>query len=419
MSENLITVAIIGAGGRGQGFAELVKASGLAGLGEIVAVAEPRDAYREMLATKFALPEPRVFRTWQEFAAQPKMCDAVVISTMDRDHVGPAVACLEKGYHVLLEKPMAVSLEDCQAIEAAQRKAGTIVAVCHSMRYHKGFAKVKELIDAGRIGEVVTVDQLEQVAFWHQAHSFVRGNWGNEGRSTFMLLAKSCHDIDYICHLVGKPCRKVASFGALNYFTAANAPAGSTARCTDGCQVERECPYSAIRTYVEADHLDWWPADVCSPVHTREAHLEAVKTGPYGRCVYRCDNDVVDHQVVLLEFDGGVTATFTMTAFTQGGGRRVRVHGTEGTVDFDEEQVVLRTFADNNVETIALGAESGGHGGGDWRVVSSWLRAIRTGDRNLVLTDAQASLRTHTVVFAAERARREGRAVEVAELAGV
>jgi predicted dehydrogenase len=408
-----ITVAIIGAGGRGCGFADLIAQSGYANLGQVVAVAEPREAYREALRTRHGIADAMVFRTWEEFVAQPKLCDAVVISTMDRDHVGPAVACLDLGYHVLLEKPMATSLDDCLAIEAAQRRAGTVVAVCHSLRYHKQFAMLKALAASGRIGEIVSVDQLEQVAFWHQAHSFVRGNWGNEERATFMLLAKSCHDIDYIAHLVDRPCRRVSSFGALTYFTEANAPAGSTARCTDGCRVERTCPYSAIATYVEAAQLDGWPAGAVSPVHTKEAHLEAIKTGPYGRCAYRCDNDVVDHQVVILEFEGQVTTTFTMTAFTQGGGRKIRVHGTLGEIEMTEETLIVRTFAGNDVEVITPGQELGGHGGGDTRVVTAWLQAIAQGDRTLVLTDAQESLRTHAIVFAAECSRREGRTIDV------
>ncbi len=414
-----ITVAILGAGGRGTGFAQLINTSGYAGLGQVVGVAEPREAYRNAIAQSCALADNMVFHTWQEFVAQPKLCDAVVISTMDRDHVGPALACFEKGYHVLLEKPMATSLADCQAIEAAQRKAGTMAIVCHSLRYQKGFHKVKELLDAGRVGRIMSVDQLERVSYWHQAHSFVRGNWANEDRSTSMLMSKSCHDIDYLSYLIGVPCLRTASSGALSFFTAANAPAGSTARCTEGCAVERDCPYSAIKAYVESDHLDAWPANMVSPVHTREAHREAIASGPYGRCVYRCDNDVVDHQVVLLEYANDITATFTMTAFTQGGGRWLRVHGTEGELSFDEAQITVRTFADGNMETIALGHESGGHGGGDWRVVNSWLRAIRENDPSFILTNVQESLRTHTIVFAAEQSRREQRMVEIAELSGV
>ncbi|MHB9133915.1 MAG: Gfo/Idh/MocA family protein [Armatimonadota bacterium] len=407
-----ITVAIIGAGGRGTGFADLVQNAVTPS--QVVAVAEPRDDYRANIAGKYSIAADKVFSTWQEFVAQPKMCDAVVVSTMDRDHVAPAVACLEKGYHVLLEKPMATSLADCQAIEAAQRQAGTLVAVCHSMRYNKGFAKVKELVDEGRIGRIVTLDQIEQVAFWHQAHSFVRGNWGNEGRSTFMLLAKSCHDIDYLAYLVGKPCVRASSFGALSHFTSENAPAGSTTRCSDGCAVERECPYSAFKHYVDTNR-ECWPADVASFDHRRDAHLQAIKTGPYGRCVYRCDNDVVDHQVVNMEFEGDITATFTMTAFTHGGGRKLRVNGTAGELAYDESTITLKTYADMNTEEITLAPEIGGHGGGDYRVVNSWLRAINTGDESLILTNAQESLRTHTIVFAAEQARREKRMVELAE----
>lgn len=414
-----ISVAIIGAGGRGWGFASLVENSGFSGLGQVAAIAEPREQAREDFARQYHLAADKVFATWQEFVAQPKLCDAVVISTMDRDHVGPAVACLDKGYHVLLEKPMATTLEDCQAIEAAQRRAGTVVAVCHSLRYCKGFAMLKEIVDSGRIGKMVSLDQLEQVAFWHQAHSFVRGNWGNEGRATFMLLAKSCHDIDYLAYLVGQPCRRVSSSGALSYFTRANAPEGSTDRCTDGCAVEHDCPYSAIRAYVNADNLENWPTCACSYVHTREAHLEAIKTGPYGRCVFRTDNDVVDHQVVLLDFAEDITATFTMTAFTQSGGRKIRIHGTEGEIFFDEESITVKTFTANNVERIQIGPEPGGHGGGDGRVVNNWLRAIRDNDPALVLTSAQESLRTHTIVFAAEQARRERRVVEIAEIAAL
>ncbi|HEY3418688.1 MAG TPA: Gfo/Idh/MocA family oxidoreductase [Armatimonadota bacterium] len=407
-----ITVAILGAGGRGQGFAQII--GEMSHLAQVVAVAEPRDAYRQRMVENYRIPDAHVFTSWQEFIAQPKLCDAVVISTMDRDHAVPAIACLEKGYHLLLEKPMATTLEDCQAIAAAGRNAGTIGAVCHSLRYNKGFSKVKELIDAGRIGRLITIDQLEQVAYWHQAHSFVRGNWGNEGRSTFMLLAKSCHDIDYIAYLTGQPCRQVSSFGALTYFTPESAPPGSTARCTDGCPAESTCPYSAIKWYVQGNR-ETWPGDMVSPVHTYAAHLEAIKTGPYGRCVYQTDNDVVDHQVVMMEFDGDITATFTMTAFTQGGGRKIRVHGTQGEIEFSEGSITLRTFGDENVEVITPGQEIGGHGGGDTRVVRNWLEAIRTGDNSLVLTDLQESLRTHTIVFAAEQARREKRLVSLAE----
>jgi len=388
-------------------------------LAQVVAVAEPRDAYRAGVANRFNLDPSRVFTSWRDFADRPRMCDAVIVATMDRDHVGPAVACLDKGYDLLLEKPMAVTLEDCRAIAAAQRRSGAIAGVCHSMRYHKGYRRIKELLDTGAIGSIISIDQLEQVAYWHQAHSFVRGNWGNEGRATFMLMAKSCHDIDYIAYLVGRPCRAVSSFGALTHFKTANAPAGSTARCTDGCPVEPKCPYSAIRQYVFGNR-EQWPASVVSHVHTRDAHLDAIRQGPYGRCVYRCDNDVVDHQVVAMEFEDDITATFTMTGMTQGCGRRVRIHGDKGDLHYDEEQstIVIRTFLDNNVTTIAVAPEVGGHGGADARVLREWLEALHSRDDSAIVANAQEALRTHTIVFAAEKARLEKRVIDVAGMQG-
>ena len=410
-----VTIAVVGAGSRGQMFADLV--AGMPALARVVAVAEPRDVYRQRFARRHDLPPSMVFADWRAFFDGPRRCDAVIVSTLDRDHAGPAIAASRLGYHLLLEKPMAVTLEDCRAIAAAQRAAGTVSAVCHSLRYHAGFAALKDAVVGGRIGRPVSLDQLEQVGFRHQAHSFVRGNWGNEGRSTFMLMAKSCHDLDFLAYLAAPAaCRSVSSFGSLSYFIRANAPVDSAERCLE-CVRERSCPYSAVKAYVEGDRVSW-PASVVAAEHSSEAHLEAIRTGPYGRCVWRADNDVVDHQVVALEFDDGLTATFTMTAFTQHGGRKIRVHGTEGEIEFQESGMQVRTFADGRDEDVAFEAEEGGHGGGDARVVRSFLEAVSRGDPALVRTSVTESLRTHTIVFAAERSRRLGRAVLLSEMEG-
>lgn len=406
------SIAIIGAGSRGRGFAEMIAQS--YPKAAVTAVAEPRDDYRRDLAAANNIPAERTFAGWKEFIAQPKMCDAVVIATMDRDHVEPAIACMKLGYDILLEKPMATSLEDCRAIEAAQRQSGCIFGVCHSLRYGKGFRKVKELVDAGVIGRLITVNLTEQVAWWHQAHSFVRGNWGNSHRSTFMLLAKSCHDIDYLHYLIGRPCRKVSSFGALTYFRPENAPAGAGERCLD-CAVERSCHYSAIKHYVDGNR-ETWPAEVVSFDHSRTAHMEALRTSPYGRCVWKCDNDVVDHQTVNLLFGDDITAVFTMTAFTRECARLLRLHGTLGELYFDDKSITVKTFADDNTQHIELGVELGTHGGGDQRIIDEWLNALHTRDDSRIVANAQESLRTHTAVFAAERSRLEGRTVDLAEL---
>lgn len=407
-------VAIIGAGGRGQEFAKLITEYGH--LGRVVAVAEPRDEYRRQIAEKCTVPAARLFRDWREFVAKPKMCDAVVIATMDRDHVGPAAACLKLGYDLILEKPMATSLEDCRAIEAAQRASKKIVAVCHSMRYIKSLRTMRDMVAAGAIGRVMTMDQLEPVGFFHQAHSFVRGNWGNSERSTFMLLAKSCHDLDYISYVVDKPCLSVMSYGHLSYFTPANAPAGATDRCTDPCPAEPTCPFSAIKQYVQTDRTQWW-GDVVSPDHSAEAHMQAIRTGPYGRCVYKCDNDVVDHQVVAMQFADDITVTFTMTAFNRDyTGRQIRVHGTKGMIEVDKTELRMYTFATRDVQTIKFGPEFGSHGGGDARVAREWLTALHTRDDSAIVANAQESLKSHTIVFAAEKSRREGRVVKISEM---
>lgn len=409
-----LSIAVLGAGMRGRLFGEIL--AELPHLARVVAVAEPRDAYREAFAERHELSPDRVFHTWQELLAQPRLADAVVVATMDRDHLAPAIASLDKRYDMLLEKPMAPTLEECAVLARSQRESGALVAVCHSLRYTKGFARVKSLIAEGRVGRVMSIDQLEQVGFEHYAHSYVRGNWGNAGRSTPMLLAKSCHDLDYIAYLVDRPCERVTSFGHLSYFRPENAPEGSTERCTDGCLVEHRCPYSAIRQYVHTD-LDRWPASVISPVHTPAAHMAAIRTGPYGRCVWRADNDVVDHQVVALEFEGGVTATFTMTGFTQEQGRKVRVHGTEGELVFDEHAgtITVKPFAGKDTEVIQLSPERGEHGGGDDRVIRAWLEALHRREPGLILTDVQESFRTHAIGFAAEASRLSGRTVELEE----
>jgi predicted dehydrogenase len=404
------TIAILGAGGRGQGFAQMFTES--YPKAKVVGVAEPREEYRKHMVEKYNLCPDKTFTDWREFVAKPKMCDAVYIATLDRDHVGPAVACMKLGYDVLLEKPMAVTLEDCQLIEKTQRETKCIFGVCHSLRYQKGFRTARDLLASGAIGRVISLDLLEQVAWWHQAHSFVRGNWGNSDRSTFMLMAKSCHDIDYIHYLVGKKCLKVSSFGALTYFTKENAPAGSAERCID-CATERGCAYSAVKNYVDTNR-EGWPASVCSLDHSREAHLEAIRTGPYGRCIWKCDNDVVDHQTVNMLFEDQITATFTMTAFTQGGGRKLRVHGTLGDLEFNEASITVRTYADNNTSTIQLGHERGGHGGGDQRIADEWVDALFSRDDSRIVANAQESLKTHRVVFAAEKSRREGRMIDMA-----
>ena len=310
---------------------------------------------------------------------------------------------------------MATTLEDCIAIDEAARKNNCIVAVCHTMRHHGSLAEVKRLLASGVIGRLVSFDEVEGVGAVHQSHSFVRGNWGNISRSTFMLMSKSCHDLDYFAYLVGKPCLRVASFGELTYFKKANAPPGAPPRCTDGCPHEQTCMYAAQKIYLVDDYGYAGHAGLGDK--TTLERLELLKTSPYGRCVYQCDNDVVDHQVVCMEFEGGVTGTFTMTAFFKGN-RYLRLRGTDGALSSDLEggTIELYRYSDNVSTVIKVPPQSGSHGGGDHNILQCFVNALRKNDPQAVLTGTAESLASHRIVFAAEKSRREKRMVELAEL---
>ena len=403
--------AVLGAGGRGQGFAGWIKSHPEAG--RIVAVAEPDEGKRKAMADGHNIAPEMQFSSWEALLAKPRLADVIINTLMDRLHAPSAIPALNLGYHMLLEKPMAVTLEDCIAIDEARKRNNRIVTVCHSLRYLAVYAEIKRLLDSGAIGKLMNFDAFEGVEYFHQSHSFVRGNWGNEERSTFMLMSKSCHDMDIIAYLVGKPCERVSSFGSLSYVRKENAPEGAPARCIDGCPVEDKCSYSAVKYYLP-DVGGWtWHAGFRGK--TLEQKLELLRTGPYGRCVYQCDNDVVDHQVVSFEFAEGITGTFTMTAFDKGG-RKIRLHGTEGTIYSDLDTIEVFRARDKAKQTIVIPPQSGGHGGGDDNVMSSLVHALRTNNPDAVRTGTAESLRTHKIAFAAEMARREKRVVEMSEI---
>jgi predicted dehydrogenase len=402
------TYAILGCGSRGGGFSTILER--IPELGTVVAVAEPDRQRREAVAARHHIPADRQFERWEDLLAQPRLAEAIINTLMDRLHAPSTVPALEKGYHMLLEKPMATTLADCIAIDAAQRRTGRVVSVCHNLRYNSVYREIHRLLTSGTIGRVVGIDQMEAVQNIHMSHSFVRGNWANEARSSFMLLSKSCHDLDIIFHLVGKPCLRVSSFGRRTHFREENAPAGAPMRCTDGCPAEPRCPYSTYKVYLNSSE---WIAG-----KTYEEKLAMMRSGPYGRCVYRCDNDVVDHQVVNLEFADGVIATFTMTAFTTFGGRTIRVHGTDGYLrsEINTGMIEVFQFADNRKSTVRVHEPEDGHYSCDVSTLRDLSRAILAGDPDAVLTTTCESLASHAIVFAAERSRREGRLVEVSEL---
>jgi predicted dehydrogenase len=335
-------------------------------------------------------------------------------------HRDPAVRLAGLGYHILLEKPMAPTEPEAAEIAAAAARAGVIFAVCHVLRYTPYTRMVKRLVAEGRIGQLVSVQHLEPVGWWHHAHSFVRGSWRREDVSGPMLLTKSCHDIDWLVHVVGAVPTRVSSFGSLTHFRAAERPPGAADRCLD-CPLETTCPYSAKRLYLDCladSDRHFWPLGAVTSEFTEAAVLAALRTGPYGRCVYASDNDVVDHQVVNLEFPDGATGTFTMSAFTPMEHRQTRLMGTHGYLEGNGRTVRYVDFRTGREETFDSAAEggpsaAGGHGGGDEGLTAAFLAAVAAGDPSLLSSDAAESLATHRVVWAAERSRHSGETVRL------
>jgi predicted dehydrogenase len=413
MSAGPVRVAVLGAGVRGAEHSRRIRHRG----GRITMIAEPDDDRRRRLAAEHDVPAEACFTGWRELANQvADQADAVLITTQDDDHAEPCVRFAELGRHILCEKPMAPAEPDAASMVAAVERAGVIFAVIHPLRYMPYTDTIRQLIAAGRIGDVVNVQHLEPVGAWHFAHSYVRGNWRREELSSSLLMAKCCHDLDWLSYVIGARPARVASFGRLTHFTPEHRPAGAADRCLD-CAVEPGCPFSAPRLYRSClghPELEHWPLSVVTPTYTEEALTQALADGPYGRCVYDCDNDVVDHQVVALDYDNGVTATHTVTAFTDMAHRQTRIFGTHGSIDCDGHHVTLHDFrAHPAITTIdctddataAADRRVVSHGDGDLAAIAAFLTAVATGDTGPIRSGPRESLDSHRAVWAAEHAR--------------
>ncbi len=330
----IMKLILIGAGQRGMIYATYAREKGH----EIVAVAEPDEEKRETAGSLLGIPSDRRFHTGRELLDLPKMADAAIIATMDRDHYQEAIPALERGYHLLLEKPVSPVPEETLAIEEAALRTGRHVTVCHVLRYNPFFRELKKVMAEGKIGRVITIQHNENIGNFHIAHSFVRGNWSRSDRASSLIMQKSCHDMDLLVWLTGSRCESVASFGDLTYFRAENAPAGAAARCCD-CPLKDSCRFSAYLCYLPT--AGSWPSTVLTEDQSEEGLREAIRTGPYGRCVFHCDNNVCDHQVAILRFENGVTATFNLSGFTNRMARTIKVMGENGEIRASEADNVI------------------------------------------------------------------------------
>jgi predicted dehydrogenase len=412
-----VRVVLVGAGNRGARYGNWIAAHPRRA--RVVAVAEPRSDYRDIAAATHGISGGQLFTDWRDVLGGPRTADLAVICTTDGDHVEPACALAEAGYDILLEKPIAPTEAECERVVETCRRAGVLLAVCHVMRYMPYTRALKEILASGAIGDIISVEHLEPIGFSHFAHSYVRGNWRDTAASSSMLLAKSCHDLDWLRHVVGSECRSVSSYGSLKYFKESAAPANSAARCID-CAVESTCSYSAPRYYygILSRKGVSWPLTVLTPEPDEQTLEKALREGPYGRCVYRCDNDVVDHQIVAMEFEGGVTVSFTVTAFTEQRPRQTRIFGTEGELTGDGSRISVFSFGTGQTKVVDVeatndGVITSGHGGGDDGLMDAVVAAVATGDPGLVETSGADALASHRLVFAAERARLERRVIDI------
>ncbi|MBR5563105.1 MAG: Gfo/Idh/MocA family oxidoreductase [Bacteroidales bacterium] len=410
-----ITVVIIGAGNRGRVYASYAKTYN--DNIKVVGVSDIIESRCNRIADQHGVPQENRFGHYREVFERPKMADAVIIATPDDRHYEPCIKALELGYDVLLEKPVAPTEKECSEILKLSEKSGRIVAISHVLRYAPYFIALKAVVDRGDIGEIVSVQHQEPIEFAHMAHSYVRGNWRCEKDTTPIILAKSCHDLDIIRWIIGKPCKSISAYGSLHLFKKENMPEGAPARCTDGCPHQGTCPFSAIDIYVrDKRHLGVF--DLKDRKDENEI-MEKLRTNWYGRCVYQCDNDQPDHYVANMEFEGGVTSSFTMDAFTPHGGRRTRIMGTKGYIEGNAKTFTVWDFKTRTSKTWRKDVadfdeyKESGHGGGDFGLVRDFVEAVAAQDPTKLSSSIRDSIESHIMGFAAEKSRKSNKKVDV------
>ncbi|MCQ2792408.1 MAG: Gfo/Idh/MocA family oxidoreductase [Bacilli bacterium] len=408
-----LTVAILGAGSRGiDAYGTLMSQSNKY---QVVAVCDYRDVRLKLAKEQLKIKDSLLFKDENKFFKK-KLADLCVIATQDQDHVRHAIKALSLGYDVLLEKPITPSKKECLRLLDAQKKYKKKVIVCHVLRYAPPYLEVAKLIDKGTIGQLIDIDALEQVVYWHQAHSFVRGNWHSSKETSPMILAKCCHDMDLLQFYAKSRCKCLSSMGALDFFNKKHQPKGASNRCQT-CKYIDSCAYSAKNIYLKlwkerGSPKNAWPFNVtCTTYPLNERNIKkAYENNDYGKCVFTCQNDVVDHQQTIMTFENGITANLCMTAFTGKSGRIYKFHGTYGEIDLDEEkrEILIKRFGEKEIRKTfdeIMKKDAFSHGGGDVGLVKALYDIIV--DKNNAATTLASSIESHLMAFAAETSRLE------------
>ena len=415
-----LSLVLIGGGDRGSSYLKYLQKN--PGKFRVAALAEPVKEKREYLRAVYNIPADMCFESFEELLSLPKLADIAMICTQDKMHFAPAMKAIEKKYDLLLEKPIAPTAEECKKITEAANKNGVKVLVCHVLRYTPFYKFIKNFIESGKLGDIINITHTEGVGITNMSHSFVRGNWRKTDESAPMILAKCCHDTDLLQWLIGEECESVQSFGTLTYYRSENAPEGATKRCLDGCPHKDNCLYYAPDFYkVKTAEIHHFRAIVANKFEPTDEEIdEALITSPYGRCVYYCDNDVVDHQMVNIQFKGGKNAVLIMSPFNKAG-RISTFMGTKGELRADMEEQTLYFYDLKERETTQIYTPltdfdqsiAGGHGGGDMGIMEDLYEYIANNNPSNSISDISFSCISHMIAFAAEKSRLEGTVVDI------
>lgn len=406
-----VSIVAIGAGNRANKYIQYIldnpdKAS-------LVGVVEINSLRREAVAKKAGLDNTQCFDSYIDFFNSPKCADAVIISTPDNEHFQPAMMAIDKGYHVLLEKPIAQTVDECEKIAQAARKNNVMVEICYVLHFHPYFRKLYELVHSGEYGKIISINHKAPVGIDRMSHVYVRGIWNKKSTSGPLLTSKCCHDIDFITWITHGRCSKISSFGSLLWFRSENAPEGASEYCVD-CVAEPKCPFSAVNLY-KVRH-DWVSNfDVPEDSSLDEVIEKVLREDPYGKCVYKCDNDVVDHQVLIMEYENGVTVNFTMDVFTTSNVRTTHIQLTNGEIYGDEYSIKATNFHTRHTKEFdfshCLGAPF--HAGADFLTVENFVDAINSGASHSS-NDIYDAIESHRICAAAEESRLSGNTIGLA-----
>ena len=415
---NPVKVMLVGAGSRGMFvYAQYAKLNPQ--MMNITAVVEPNETKRKKVQVEHKIPDNYAFSDYKDAFKNLPPVEAVIIATQDRLHIGPLEKAIEANLHIICEKPIVPTAEECREIEKKAASYSKVFMTGYVLQYNPYFIKLKQLVDSGVIGRLVGINLIEHTGHIDISNGFVRGNWRRKEDSCPMILAKSCHDMDMLYWLAGSPCESLSSFGDLHFFRAENAPKGAPLRCLDACPHEADCPWHVGKIYLTEN--TGWPANVITTDLSMEGRIKALKEGPYGRCVFHCDNDVVDHQIVSVKFQNGVKATFTMSGFTMKCHRSISLYGTKGEIngDFEEHQIEINEFPSRNTSVISVSDKTCGHmghaagGSGDFNLAAGFVNLIRNreGESKSMVAGAFES---HYMALAAETSRIDnGRTIKL------